>query len=71
MTPTAVTEDLNKHYHTDKNRAGTINKVAASLVSAKVTLSAQMDHTLYSVIGLKSNFACYLGKGYYSGLVFR
>jgi len=45
MTPTAVTEDLNKHYHTDKNRAGTINKVAASLVSAKVTLSAQMDHT--------------------------
>lgn len=45
MTPTAVTEDLNQHYHTDKNRAGTINKVTASLVSVKVTLSAQMDHT--------------------------
>lgn len=72
MTPTGVTEDLNKHYHTDKNRAGTINKVAASLVSAKVTLSAQMDQTFVQChIGLKLNFVCYLGKGCYCGLVFR
>lgn len=66
MTPTDVTQA----HHADTSPAGTINKVTASLLSTKITLSAQMDHTFVQYRMPEIEFYFFVCKWYYPGSQF-